>query len=477
MSELAFLSAAELAQRYRSRQLSPVELVQATLARIDDLNPLLNAFRVVDHEAAMAAAKDSEKRWLKSQPLSDVDGITFGVKDLLLARGHTTLMGSRARVPDPDTTVDAPTVARLRESGAVFLGKTTTSEFGWKGTGDSPLTGITRNPWNTSMTPGGSSAGAASAAAAGMGVFQLGTDGGGSVRIPASFTGLFGMKATFGRVPAWPAGPMMTLSNVGAITRTVDDGARMLNVITQPDPRDWHALPPHDIDFLARTGDELAGKKFGLFLGDAKTATDPEVAAAVRGVARLIEDAGGFVEEISLPLDGAFDIFSAHWYGGAQHLVKQIPADRRNLVDEGLLDAARKGVQLDVAVYYGATFARQRFGERLQALAQRYEALITPTVPIMAFEVGFEFPDGRDYQSWFEWACFLYPFNLSRQPAASVPIGLSTDGLPIGAQIVGALYKDAQVVAIARAIEQLIPQRSPNVPSGLLKQPSSADTK
>jgi len=477
MNELAFLSAGELAERYRSKQLSPVELVTATLAQIDALNPLLNAFRVVDYEAAIRAAKESEKRWLKGQPLSEVDGITFGVKDLLLARGHTTLFGSRARVPDSDTSADAPAVARLRERGAVFLGKTTTSEFGWKGTCDSPLTGITRNPWNTSLTPGGSSGGAASAAAAGMGVFQLGTDGGGSVRIPASFTGLFGMKATFGRVPAWPAGPMMTLSNVDVITRTVDDGARMLNVVTQPDPRDWYALPPSDVDFLGSTGDELTGKKFGLYLGDSKTATEGEVAEAVRAVARLIEGAGGFVEEVSLPVEDSFGVFIAHWYAGAQHLVNQLPKERLNLVDKGLLDAAQKGTQLDIAAHYGAIFARQRFGEKLQAFVQQYDALITPTLPILAFEVGRENPAGYDYQSWFEWACFLYPFNLSRQPAATVPIGFSTDGLPIGAQIVGALYKDAHVVAIARAIERLIPRRSPNVPSGLIKQPSSAHTK
>ena len=467
MTELAFLSAGELAERYRSKQLSPVELVNATLAQIDELNPLLNAFRVVDHEAAIAASKDSEQRWLKGKPLSEVDGIPFGVKDLLLARGHTTLFGSRARVPDPDTTADAPAVARLRESGAVFLGKTTTSEFGWKGTCDSPLTGITRNPWNTSMTPGGSSGGAASAAAAGMGVFQLGTDGGGSVRIPAGFTGLFGMKATFGRVPAWPAGPMMTLSNVGVITRTVDDGARMLNIVTQSDPRDWYALPPNNVDFSGRTGDELTGKKFGLYLGDLKTATDHEVFEAVRNVARLIEQAGAFVEEVDLPIEDAFGIFIAHWYAGAQHLVNQLPKGRLGLVDKGLLDAAQKGTQLDIAAHYGAIFARQRFGEKLQALVRRYDAIITPTLPILAFEVGLEFPEGREYQSWFEWACFLYPFNLSRQPAASVPIGFSTGGLPIGAQVIGALYDDAQVVAVARAIERLVPRRSSNIPSGL----------
>lgn len=477
MSELTFLSARELAELYRSKQLSPVELVRATLEKIDQLNPLLNAFRLVDHEAAIEASKDSEERWLEGRPLSDIDGIPFGVKDLLLARGHTTLFGSRARVPDPDTTADAPAVARLRESGAVFLGKTTTSEFGWKGTADSPLTGITRNPWNTSLTSGGSSGGAASAAAAGMGVFQLGTDGGGSVRIPASFTGVFGMKATFGRVPAWPAGPMMTLSNVGVITRTVDDGARMLNVVTQSDPRDWYALPQNNIDFLAGTGDELTGKKFGLYLGDSGTATDGEVAQAVRGVARLIEAAGGFVEEVNLPVEDAFDTFVAHWYAGAQHLVNQLPKDRLSLVDKGLVDAACKGAQLDVAGYYGATFARQRFGEKLQAVAQRYDALITPTVPILAFEAGHEWPEDRGYKSWFEWACFLYPFNLSRQPAASVPIGFSKGGLPIGAQIVGALYNDAHVVGIARAIERLVPRRLPSVTSGLIKQPSSSYAK
>ena len=475
MSELSLLSAGDLAERYRSKQLSPVELVKATLASIDELNPLLNAFRVVDHDAAMAAAQESEKRWLKGEPLSEADGVPFGVKDLLLARGHTTRFGSRARVPDQDTTVDAPAVARLRESGAVFLGKTTTSEFGWKGTCDSPLTGITRNPWNTSLTPGGSSGGAAAAAAAGLGVFQLGTDGGGSVRIPASFTGVFGMKATFGRVPAWPAGPMMTLSNVGVITRTVEDGARMLNIVTRPDPRDWHALPPIAMDFLSNAGEQLAGKKFGLYLGDARTATDGEVKQAIRGLARLIENAGGFIEEVSLPLDDAFDIFVKHWHAGAQHLVSQLPQDRRSLVDKGLADAAQKGAQLDVATYYGATFARQRFGERLQAFAQRYDALITPTLPIVAFEVGREWPEGRDYHSWFDWACFLYPFNLSRQPAASVPIGLSTEGLPIGAQIIGPLYRDASVIAIARAIEQLVPRRSPSVQPDAVKQTSYAD--
>lgn len=461
MEELSHLSAAEVAALYRLKRLSPVELVSATLANIDRQNARLNAYRVVDHEAALLGARESEQRWTEGRPLSPVDGVPFGVKDLLLARGHMTLMGSRARIPDPDTSVDAPAVARLREAGCVFLGKTTTSEFGWKGTADSPLTGITRNAHNDAYTSGGSSGGAGVAAAAGMGVFQLGTDGGGSVRVPASFNGVFGFKATFGRVPAWPAGPMMTLSHVGVLTRTVADGAAMLDVITKPDPRDWYALAPRALDFTGHLDRTVAGKKFGLYLGAAGAAVDNEVTAAMRRLVSAIERAGGVVEDVALPIDDLHEIFVAHWYAGAQHLVAQIPAERQGLIDKGLADAAAKGRALDVPTYYRATFMRQRVGENLQKIAREYAALITPTVPILPFEAGREWPSERACESWLDWAGFLYPFNLSRQPAASVPIGRSAKGLPIGAQLIGALYDDENVVAIARAIEDLLARKAP----------------
>lgn len=461
MAELSYLSAAEVAALYRLKRLSPVELVTATLANIDRHNARLNVYRVVDHEAALECARESEQRWTTGHPLSPADGIPFGVKDLLLARGHSTLFGSCARVPDPDTSVDAPAVARLREAGCIFLGKTTTSEFGWKGTADSPLTGITRNAHNDAYTSGGSSGGAGAGAAAGMGIFQLGTDGGGSVRIPASFNGVFGFKATFGRVPAWPAGPMMTLSNVGVLTRTVSDGAAMLDIITKPDPRDWYALPPGPLDFTGRLDQDVAGKKFGLYLGAPGAAVDPEVKAAVRRLAGTIEHAGGVVENVSLPIDDLHEVFVSHWYAGAQHLVAQVPEERRSMIDTGLADAAAKGRALDVPAYYGATFTRQRVGERLQKIAREYALLITPTVPILPFEAGREWPANRAYTSWLDWAGFLYPFNLSRQPAASLPVGRSSNGLPIGVQLIGALYDDENVVALARAIERLLSQPTP----------------
>ena len=458
MSDPTALGAAELESGYRDRSLSPVELVRATIDKIERLNPRFNAYRLVDAEAALAAARESESRWQRGAPLSPIDGVTFGVKDILLARGHATLFGSRAVSAEQDTSQDAPAVARLREDGAIFLGKTNTSEFGWKGTADNTLTGITRNPWNPGMTTGGSSGGAAAAAATGLGVFQLGTDGGGSVRIPASFTGLFGMKATFGRIGAWPAGPMMTLSNVGPITRSVDDGARMLAAITRRDPRDWYALPECTLDFSPQAEASLRGQRLGLYLGSSAIRVDAEIVAAVAALGRTLEAAGAIVSEVALPIDELQDVFMAHWYAGALHLVTQIPEARRELVDPGLLAHARRGAALTLPEHYRATFLRQRAGEALQAAIRPFDAIITPTVPIVAFEAGREWPQAGSYESWTEWARLVYPFNLSRQPAASLPVALSASGLPIGAQLVGALYEDQKVVALARAIERLLPR-------------------
>jgi len=242
-TDLCALTATELLQLYRSKQASPVEVTRAVLDRIEKLNPVLNAFCFLDSVFSLKEAKQSEKRWLKGSPLGLLDGVPVSIKDLLLTKGWPTLRGSKTIDPQGPWNDDAPAVARLREHGAVLLGKTTTPEFGWKGVTDSALTGITRNPWNPKMTPGGSSGGSAAAVAAGMGPLTIGTDGGGSIRIPCGFTGLFGLKPSFGRVPAWPLSPMGTVAHVGPMTRSVEDAALMLNVISLPDLRDWHALP------------------------------------------------------------------------------------------------------------------------------------------------------------------------------------------------------------------------------------------
>src|SRR3954471_17333078 len=278
----ALISATELLCLYRSRSLSPVEVAQACLDRIAALDPDLNAFALIDGDAALEAARASEERWIKGEPLGLVDGVPATIKDLILTKGWPTLRGSKAISPDQPWEEDAPATARLREQGAILLGKTTTPELGHKGVTDSPLTGITRNPWNPAMTPGGSSGGAAVAAATGMGALHVGTDGGGSIRIPASFTGIFGLKPSFGRVPAYPLSPFGTLAHVGPMTRTVSDAALMLTVISEPDGRDWHALPADRRDYRIGLEAGIAGLRlaYSRRLGYVDF-VDPEVATLV----------------------------------------------------------------------------------------------------------------------------------------------------------------------------------------------------
>ena len=247
--DVVYTSAVSLLDRYRKRELSPVEVTRLLLDRLDALQPKINAFCIVDHDGALATARESERRWLSGKAVGKLDGVPVTIKDLILMRGFPTLRGSRLVDPDQDWSEDAPATARLREAGAVILGKTTTPEFGWKALGDSPLTGITRNPWNLARTPGGSSAGAAAACAAGIGPLHVGSDGAGSIRIPAAFTGIFGLKPSFGRVPAYPLSAMGLLAHLGPMARTVADAALMLTLLSAPDHRDSYALPPEERDW------------------------------------------------------------------------------------------------------------------------------------------------------------------------------------------------------------------------------------
>jgi len=277
MSEIADLAAAEILSRYRQGELSPVEVTKATLQRIEDYNDLVNAFAIAVHpEIAIAEAQASEKRWREGNPLGALDGIPFTAKDLLLSKGLPTRRGSKAVNPDQAWDEDAPAIARLREQGAILLGKTTTSEFGYKGVTDSPLTGITRNPWNLNLTPGGSSGGAAVAAALGFGILHLGTDGGGSVRAPASLTGVFGIKPTFGRVAGYPIAHTGTVFHVGVLSRTVADAALTLNAIAHPDVRDWYALPDHNLDYTNPLGQGVAGLRIAFSANFGYAQVDPQ---------------------------------------------------------------------------------------------------------------------------------------------------------------------------------------------------------
>jgi aspartyl-tRNA(Asn)/glutamyl-tRNA(Gln) amidotransferase subunit A len=459
---VAYLSAAELAGFYRAGKLSPVEVVKALFARLDELQPKINAFCVVDRDGAMAAARGSEARWRAGAPLSPVDGVPATIKDLMLTRGLPTLRGSRLIDPNQDWSEDSPAVARLKEAGAVILGKTTTPEFGWIAVGDSPLTGITRNPWNLERTPGGSSAGAAAACAAGIGVLNLGSDGAGSIRIPACFSGVFGIKPTFGRVPAYPPSPMGLLSHHGPLCRSVADAAAMLDVIGQPDARDPFWLPPLDASFLDGLEDGIKGWKiaFSRDLGYAKV--DPEIAASVAAAAKQFEALGAHVEEVGKIFDSPRDALLTLWGAGTARIVAGIPAEKLALCDPGFLENTKAGAKIGAVDYLGADLVRTALGKTMGAFHESYDLLLTPMMPVPALPVG-EDLNSPDDKHWVDWSPFSYPFNMTRQPAASIPCGLTSAGLPIGLQIVGPLHADAKVLRAARAFETTQPVRRPPI--------------
>lgn len=455
--EIALLPATELVRLYRSGQLSPVEATRAALDRIRTVDAAINAYCLVDEQGALKAARASERRWRRLEPAGLVDGVPTGIKDLVLTRGWPTLRGSRTTLADQAWDEDAPATARLREHGAVLLGKTTTPEFGWKGVTDSKLTGITRNPWNSDMTPGGSSGGAAAALATGMGALHIGTDGGGSIRIPAGFTGVFGHKPSFGRVPAYPLSPFGTVAHVGPMTRTVADAALMLTVISQPDARDWFALPFDGRDF--RLGLEEGVNRlriaFSVDLGYVKV--DPEVAALVRQAVDVFRHLGAHVEEVPAPFTHPGEIFRTHWYAGAAAVIGSLPAARRRKIDPGLLGIARQGAEMTLKEYLTAVQQRGQLGQTMNRFMRDWDLLLTPTLPIPAFPAGRNVPEPDQSHGWVDWTPFTYPFNLTQQPACSVPCGLTRAGLPVGMQIVGRMHDDARVLRAARAFESVRP--------------------
>ncbi|MBU6444419.1 MAG: amidase [Alphaproteobacteria bacterium] len=454
MRELHELSAAELSDAYDARTLSPVEVAQSCLSRIEALDAGINAFCHVDAEASLRMAEESEARWMAGQALSPLDGVPVAVKDLLLTKGWATRRGSLTVDPKGPWHEDAPAVARLREAGAVLIGKTTTPEFGFKGTTDSPLTGVTRNPWDKTKTPGGSSGGSAAALAARFCPLALGTDGGGSIRIPASFTGTYGLKPSFGRVPAWPLSPFGTLAHVGPMSRTVRDAALLLNVIAGPDARDWHAIAYDERDYAADLVQPLKGKRiaYSKRLGHV-TKIVSEVEALVAEAAKRFEAMGAIVEEADPPGGDINKLFRTLWWAGAGFLLGDLPDEKKAQLEPALAKMAEEGKTIPLKEYLSATLARGAYGAGLRGFMETYDFLITPSIATPAFEVEKLTPLDDDGNAWLAWTPFSYPFNLTQQPAASINCGYTRDGLPVGLQIVGRMFDDAGVLAASAAYE------------------------
>ncbi len=452
MSDLATLPATEQAALVRSRRASPVEVTRAVLDRIAAWEPRINAFAALDAEGAMAAARKAEEAVMAGVPLGPLHGVPATIKDIAAVKGLPTRRGSRLSDPSP-MGHDAPMVARLKAAGAIILGKTCSTEYGWTAVSTSPLTGHTHNPWKHGVTAGGSSSGAAALAGSGCGALHLGTDGAGSIRLPAHFCGAVGHKPTFGLVPYAPVTNNQSLSHAGPITRTVADAALMLEVMAGLHPADHTTLPG---GFRASEvgAPDLRGLRIAYSpdLGHARV--DPEVAAAVRAALPAFEAAGARVEEVTPPWGPKGPALERGLWGIAMLPFLETDPARRALQDPGLAACLAE---------YGGMTLREAIvaqGQRIayaaevnQWFASGWDLLVTPAASVTAFEVGRQRPAHWPEHAWdwLVWAEFSYPFDLSHGAAASVPCGRDGQGLPIGLQIAGPRCADALVLRAATA--------------------------
>ena len=451
-TDAALLTAEEMLVHYDRRALSPVEVLQAVTERVARLNPKLNAFAVLNPRA-IDAAKESEQRWRVGRPLGLLDGVPCTVKDLVDVAGFPTRRGSRTTSDDP-ATEDAPSVVGLKAAGAVIVGKTTTTEFGWKSPGDCPLHGITRNPWNPLHTTGGSSSGAGAAGAASFGPLHIGTDAGGSIRIPAAWCGLVGLKPTFGRVPIWPASIFPGVSCAGPMTRSVRDAALMLSAMARYDLRDPFCVLDEPRDWRDEIEEGVAELRVGVLRRPGFDApVDDDGIAAVERAASLLDEAGATVEEVAPSLPDARTLFSRLWGAALARLVKITPQEKRELLDPGIREVAQSFGDVSVIEFLDSETLRAAAAHEMARLHQSFDVVLCPTVP--AGPPLADAPTTNPMEAlWTLWAPWTFTFNMTRQPAITVPLGRRSNGLPNAVQIVAAQYRDDLVLRAARLIEQ-----------------------
>jgi aspartyl-tRNA(Asn)/glutamyl-tRNA(Gln) amidotransferase subunit A len=456
--EFDYLTAAELRRRIRRKEISPVELTRRALEKAEATQSTLNAFFVIASAEAMAAAKVAEEAVMCGAPLGLLHGIPFSVKDLIAVGGLPYASGSRA-IAAAVAQADAPSVERAKAAGAIMVGKTTTSEFGCKPVGDSPLTGITRHPWNTAKTPGGSSAGAAASVAAGITPFALGTDGGGSIRIPCAFTGLAGLKGHFGRVPVWPTSATPTLAHVGPIARTVEDVALLFTAVAGHDRRDPFSVAGPVPDVLSACNASVAGMRiaWSRTLGYARP--DPGVVALCEAAALRFEEIGCIVEEVDQVFkNDPADIWTAEFYAGVGTRLKSVLEQKRALLDPAVADVLDAALSQEMEDYYVKVFARYALRDEMRAFFERFDLLLSPVLPVSSLDVGRNIPDHLGDRNLVSWIFYTYPANLIGHPAAAVCVGVTPDGMPVGLQIMGGAMGEYDVVRAAAAVERAFPK-------------------
>jgi len=455
---LAFTPAVDLAEMVRRKEVSPVEVTAAVLRRIERLNPRVNAFAHLAADRAMAAARRAEAALMRGGPIGRLLGVPATIKDLVITKDMPTQMGSHA-FAGHQPSEDSPVVSRLEEAGAILLGTTTTSAFGWTGVSHSPLTGITHSPWKHGYNAGASSAGAGAAAAAGFGQLHQGSDGAGSIRMPSHFCGVFGLKPSFGRVPYYPVGSGDYTSHIGPMTRTVADAALMLEVMAGPHPLDHTTSEAGPADYLRRLDEGIRGKRIAWSpdLGHARV--DPEVARLVATAAARFTELGATVEEAETPwaAEGP-EMIRFFW---AAHMTRYEPhlARWEARMDPGLVACIEAAQDYRVSEYQAMRDRKMAYIAAMQRWFEDWDLLLTPAVSVAAFPAERLMPEDWPQHDW-DWLCwaeFSYPFNLSWNPAASVPCGFTAAGLPVGLQIVGRRFDDLGVLQAAAAFEAIAP--------------------
>ena len=456
-NEILRMTAVELLQQYQDKTLSPVEVATAMLDQIERLDTHTNGFCLVDRDTTLGLARESEQRYQAGEAQGLLDGVPVAVKDVFLTPMWPTIKGSYTVDPQSTLNKSAPATAALARHGYVPIGKTTTPEFGWKGVTDNPVDGVTNNPWNPEKTAGGSSGGSGVAVALGMAPLALGTDAGGSIRIPAGFCGIVGLKPSFGEVPHWPASPFGTLAHAGPMTWTVQDAALMMNVLCEADHRDTNAVPRRNIDYLADLNKGVKGLKIAYSPNLGYVDVDPEVEAAVAQAAKVFEDLGAEVVRVDPGFSDPLAAFGHLFYGGAANAMRDLGSKKRERMDPELVKVAEKAARLSMLDYMGAVNESMALRERMANFHRKYDLLLTPSLPITAFETGREVP--RDWPStrWPTWTPFTYPFNMTGQPGLAVPCGFDTAGMPISLQLVGARFNDALVLQAGHAYQQAAP--------------------
>jgi aspartyl-tRNA(Asn)/glutamyl-tRNA(Gln) amidotransferase subunit A len=455
---LAFTPAVRLAEMIRQKQLSPVELMTALLARIEALNPRVNAFAHLAGDAAMEAARNAEQALMQGDRIGRLHGVPVTIKDLAITRDMPTQMGSHIFAGNQPAE-DTPIVPRLRGEGAIILGKTTTSEFGWTGVSRSPLTGITHNPWKHGYNAGASSAGAGAAAAAGFGPLHQGSDGAGSIRMPSHFCGVFGLKPTFGRVPYYPVSAGDYTSHMGPMTRTVADSALMLGVIAGPHPLDHTTCEAGPADYLGRLAEGVRGRRIAYSPDLGLARVDPDVAALVKSAAARFTELGATVDEVKTPWAAPGpELIRFFWPAHQTHLIQHLEKWGARM-DPGLVACIKAGRDFRVLEYQLMRARKMAYIAAIHRWFEDWDFLLTPAVSVAAFPAKQLMPEHwpQHEWDWLSWAEFSYPFNMSWNPAASVPCGFTAEGLPVGLQIVGRRFDDLGVLQASAAFEQVQP--------------------